>query len=136
MTSSAPSADQRCRVLAPSMYTYPRPAASAAAHVPLNGSDVEPTPGVNADQVPPAWITRLPSGDQLNDSTEGVSNSWRGKPDSFTIHTPPEEPSASAVANATQWRSGRAMPVWKTKLWSRNSWLPWASRAAVPTSTE
>src|SRR5712691_2129998 len=119
------------------MYTYPRPDASAAAHAALKGSCVEPTLGVNADQLSAShWIKRVdPSGDQLNECTDGPPKTRRGKPDSLTIHTPPEEPSARAVANATQWRRGREGPVVKAKLAFRSSWLPCASSAAVLTST-
>src|ERR1700694_937415 len=93
--------------------TYPSPTASAAAQWPVNGSEVEPAPGENAVQLPGSvWINRLePSGDQLKDCSDGASNSRRGKPDSLTIQTPAEAPPASAVANATQCRSGNGGPV-------------------------
>src|SRR4029077_11344209 len=123
MTSSAPSTDSRWSAPPVSMYTYPRPAASAAAHTALNGSCVEATLGVNADQLSASpWMRRVdPSGDQLNECTDGPPKTRRGKPDSLTIHTPPDEPSARAVANATQWRKGRDAPVVNTKLWFRYS---------------
>src|SRR5260370_1339288 len=132
MISSTPS-DHLCSVSPRSRYTYPCPAASAAAHVPLKGSGFGLVPGVYDDQlVAPVWMSKLePSGDQLKDSTAGASNSRLGRPASFTIQTPPDVPSFSAVANATQWCSGRTSPVRNVKLRSRSSSLPCASSATV-----
>src|ERR1700730_4844034 len=80
----------------------------------------------------PAWMRSLsPSGDKLKDWTEALPNSWRGNPDSLTIHSPPDEPAVLLAAKATQRRSWRIEPVLKTRLWARTSWLPSASRAAV-----
>src|ERR1700674_462189 len=109
------------------------PDASAAAHVALNPSGAGSWPGVNRDHASPSpsRSSLSPSGDQLNEWTAPLANSFRGKPDSLTIHNAPGVPSALAVVKATQWRRGRTAPVVQAMLSSLASLLPSASRAAV-----
>src|SRR5258708_3894624 len=113
------------------------PAARAAAHVPRKLKCVVPPPGVNSDQVSLSpWIKRRsPPGDQVKEWTGLPSKSWRGNPASLTIHNPPGFPSDPLVAKASQPLRALGAPVVNRTVWSRPSWLPSISRAAVLTAT-
>src|SRR5712692_9995797 len=99
------------------------PDARAAAHGPLKLSCTSVLLGTTSDHVSPSPRTRSlsPAGDQLNAWTAVVSNSWRGNPDSLTIHNPAGAPSAPFVAKATQCLSGRGEPVLNRIVWLRSS---------------
>src|SRR5258708_31493468 len=93
----------------------PIPGARAAAQMPWKVSGVEPAPGVKRCHVLSSiWAnSESPDADHPNAVTALESKSWRGNPDSFTIHSPLCDANLLVVEQVTQPGTGRPGRVFK-----------------------